>query len=62
MTTICGLTILGEIRMQVGPQRTKKSWRLISIGRGSSEGKGITYVLFLRVIRSLEKKLTGLVG
>jgi hypothetical protein len=21
MTTICGLTILGEIRMQVGPQR-----------------------------------------
>jgi hypothetical protein len=21
MTTICGLTIIGEIRMQVGPQR-----------------------------------------
>jgi hypothetical protein len=44
MTTICGLTILGEIRMQVGPHRTEKSWRLISIGCGSSEGKGITEV------------------
>jgi hypothetical protein len=42
MTTICGLTILGEIRMQVGPHRKEKSWRLISIGCGSSEGKGIT--------------------
>jgi hypothetical protein len=32
----------------------RKSWRLISIGCGSSEGKGITF-LFLPVSRSLEK-------
>jgi hypothetical protein len=32
--------------MQVGPQRTKKSWKLITIGCGSSEGKGITCFTF----------------
>jgi hypothetical protein len=36
--------------------------RRIIIGCGSSEGEGITYVLFLPVVRSLEKKLAGLVG
>jgi hypothetical protein len=33
----------------------RKSWRLISIGYGSSEGKGITYIFVLPVSRSLEK-------
>ena len=50
MTTTCGLTILREIRMQVRPQRTEKSWRLISIGCGSSEGKGIVGHLFSNVV------------
>jgi hypothetical protein len=40
MTTTCGLTVLGEIRMQVGPHRTE-NLGLISIGCGSSKGKGI---------------------
>jgi hypothetical protein len=33
----------------------RKSWRLISISCGSSEGKGINRFLFLPVSRSLEK-------
>jgi hypothetical protein len=62
MITVCGLTILREIRMQNWTHEIGKSWRLIAIDCGSTEGKCITYILFLSVIRSLENKLTGLVG
>jgi hypothetical protein len=42
MTTIYGLTILEEIRMQGGPQKKVCLRDFKSIGCGSSEGKGIT--------------------
>jgi hypothetical protein len=40
----------------------RKVLETYSIGCGSGEDKGIIQVLFLLVIRSLEKKLTRLVG
>jgi hypothetical protein len=36
MTTICGLTVLGEIRMQVGPHRTE-NLGLVRIGYGTEK-------------------------
>jgi hypothetical protein len=42
MTIDCGLTILGEIRMQDWTTGTVKSFGLITIDCGSSEGKGKT--------------------
>jgi hypothetical protein len=45
MTTMCGLTIIGEIRMHVGPQGEElyqKSWRLKSLVVGSGQGKGMS--------------------
>jgi hypothetical protein len=62
MTTDCGVTILGQIRMHDWSTGNSKIFETYNIDCGSSEGKGKIKVLFLPVSWCLEKKLTGLIG
>jgi hypothetical protein len=49
MTTDCGVTILGQIRMHDWSTGNSKIFETYNIDCGSSEGKGKIKVLFLPV-------------